>query len=95
MLGQAPARVNQVNGTPPFRDGDPLDARGVSVTIEPSAARDPTDRLVTPEDMAHTVYHAMGVTDLEATDREGKRFSLLPDGEPIRGLFQESPERGR
>jgi uncharacterized protein (DUF1501 family) len=47
----------------------------------------PADRLVTPEDVAHTVYQAMGVTDLEATDREGRRFHLMPDGAPIRGLF--------
>jgi hypothetical protein len=47
----------------------------------------PADRVVAPEDVAHTVYHAMGVDDLEATDREGKRFHLMPDGEPIRGLF--------
>ncbi len=47
----------------------------------------PADRLVTPEDVAHTVYHAMGVTDLEATDREGKPFHLMPDGAPLRALF--------
>jgi hypothetical protein len=47
----------------------------------------PMDRQVAPEDVAHTVYHAMGITDLEATDREGRRFHLMPDGAPIHGLF--------
>jgi uncharacterized protein (DUF1501 family) len=51
------------------------------------AAAYPADRKVTPEDVARTVYHAMGIDDLEATDREGRRFSLQPDGEVIRGLF--------
>jgi uncharacterized protein (DUF1501 family) len=47
----------------------------------------PADRVVLPEDVARTIYHAMGIDDLEATDREGKRFNLLPDGQIIRGLF--------
>jgi hypothetical protein len=47
----------------------------------------PADRKVGPEDVAKTVYFAMGIDDLEATDREGRRFNLLPDGAPIRGLF--------
>jgi hypothetical protein len=47
----------------------------------------PADRKVAPEDVAKTVYHAMGIENLEATDREGRRFHLMPDGEPILGLF--------
>jgi hypothetical protein len=47
----------------------------------------PADRKVAPEDVARTVYHAMGIRDLEATDREGRPFALMPDGEPILGLF--------
>jgi hypothetical protein len=47
----------------------------------------PADRKVAPEDVARTVYHALGINELEATDREGRRFSLLPEGEVIRGLF--------
>src|SRR5262249_34853492 len=47
----------------------------------------PADRTVAPEDVARTVYAAMGVEDLEATDREGRRFQLMPGGGPIRGLF--------
>jgi hypothetical protein len=47
----------------------------------------PADRKVAPEDVARTVYAAMGIEDLEATDREGRRFQLMPDGEPMRGLL--------
>jgi uncharacterized protein (DUF1501 family) len=47
----------------------------------------PADRKVTPADIAATVYHAMGISDLEAHDREGKPYSLLADGSPIVELF--------
>lgn len=47
----------------------------------------PADRKVTPADIAKTVYHAMGITDLEARDREGRPYSLLAEGEPILDLF--------
>jgi hypothetical protein len=40
----------------------------------------PADRLVAPEDIARTTYHAMGIHDLEAIDREGRPFNLLPEG---------------
>src|SRR5947209_3519738 len=39
----------------------------------------PADRPVAPEDIAKTVYYAMGIDDLEAEDREGRPFDLLPD----------------
>jgi Protein of unknown function (DUF1501) len=47
----------------------------------------PADRKVTPADVAKTVYHAMGITDLEARDREGRPYNLLADGDPILDLF--------
>jgi Protein of unknown function (DUF1501) len=47
----------------------------------------PADRKVTPADVARTVYHAMGITDLEARDREGRPYTLLAEGEPILDLF--------
>ena len=47
----------------------------------------PADRKVTPADVAATVYHAMGITDLEAHDKEGRPYSLLTDGSPIVDLF--------
>jgi hypothetical protein len=47
----------------------------------------PADRKVTPADVAGTVYHAMGISDLEARDREGRPYNLLGEGEPILDLF--------
>ncbi|RUL85051.1 DUF1501 domain-containing protein [Tautonia sociabilis] len=47
----------------------------------------PADRPVTPAHVAHTVYHAMGLQDLQATDVEGRPFPLLSEGAPIRDLF--------
>lgn len=43
----------------------------------------PSDRPVSPSDIAATVYAAAGITDLEALDREGRPFFLQPDGRPI------------
>jgi hypothetical protein len=47
----------------------------------------PVDRPVGPEDLAATIYDAMGITDLTARSREGQQFNLLEDGEPMRELF--------
>lgn len=47
----------------------------------------PFDKVVTPADITKTVYHAMGIHDLTATDREGRPYDLLAEGEPIRELF--------
>ncbi len=47
----------------------------------------PADRPVTPAHIAKTVYHAMGVEDLEFRDREGRPYNLLPDGYPLTELF--------
>ena len=47
----------------------------------------PSDRRVAPEDIAKTIYHALGIDDLHALDREGRPFNLLEEGEVIRGLF--------
>src|SRR5713226_261940 len=47
----------------------------------------PADRPVAPEDIAKTVYFAMGIDNLEAIDREGRPFNLLPEGRPLRDLF--------
>ncbi|HVK11023.1 MAG TPA: DUF1501 domain-containing protein [Gemmataceae bacterium] len=43
----------------------------------------PADRAVTPADVAKTVYHAMGITDLEHRDREGRPYDLMGEGEPL------------
>jgi uncharacterized protein (DUF1501 family) len=47
----------------------------------------PADRCVAPEDIAHTLYHSMGIDDLEARDREGRPFNLLPEGRILTELF--------
>jgi hypothetical protein len=47
----------------------------------------PADRLVAPEDVAKTVYYSLGVDNLEAVDREGRPFNLMPEGDVIRGIF--------
>ena len=47
----------------------------------------PADKPVTPAHVAHTVYHAMGVTDLQARDAQNRPFQLLDSGEPLYDLF--------
>jgi uncharacterized protein (DUF1501 family) len=47
----------------------------------------PADHPVTPADVTKTVYHAMGIHDLDATDRDGRQFNLLAEGEPLASLF--------
>ena len=47
----------------------------------------PADNPVTPAHIAKTVYHAMGIPNLEDRDRDGRLFNLLADGEPIVSLF--------
>jgi hypothetical protein len=47
----------------------------------------PADKQVAPEDIARTVYHAMGIDNLEAIDREGRPLNLLPEGAVLRELF--------
>jgi hypothetical protein len=54
-----------------------------------------TDRLaaypatdpVTPADIAKTVYHAMGTSDLQAQDAQGRPYHLLEEGRPLWQLF--------
>ncbi len=47
----------------------------------------PADRPVTPADVTKTVYHAMGIHDLDAMDGQGRPFNLLADGNPMVDLF--------
>jgi uncharacterized protein (DUF1501 family) len=47
----------------------------------------PADNVVGPEDIAKTVFHAMGIDDLTATDREGRPYHLMEEGRPILALF--------
>jgi hypothetical protein len=47
----------------------------------------PADKPVTPAHIAKTVYHAMGVHDLEAKDKDGRVFNLLAEGTSLAELF--------
>lgn len=47
----------------------------------------PAEHPLTPADITHTVYHAMGINDLQATDRQGRPYDLLADGKPVVELF--------
>jgi uncharacterized protein (DUF1501 family) len=47
----------------------------------------PAEKPVTPAHIARTVYHAMGITDLTASDRQGRPFRLLDYGRPLTELF--------
>jgi hypothetical protein len=47
----------------------------------------PADNPVAPEHIARTVFHAMKIDNLTATDREGRPFHLLDEGRPLTELF--------
>ena len=47
----------------------------------------PADRPVAPEDITRTIYHAMGIRDLDARDSQGRPFRLLEQGRTITDLF--------
>ncbi|WP_435005389.1 DUF1501 domain-containing protein [Tundrisphaera lichenicola] len=47
----------------------------------------PAEHPVGPEEIARTMFHAMGIEDGEALDREGRPFALLPPGRALTELF--------
>lgn len=47
----------------------------------------PSDKPLTPADVTRTVYHAMGITDLQAFDNQNRPYDLLADGHVIDELF--------
>ncbi|HCS51619.1 MAG TPA: DUF1501 domain-containing protein, partial [Planctomycetaceae bacterium] len=47
----------------------------------------PIDKPVTPADIAHTVYHAMGINDLIAYDKLERPYHLLENSKPLTELF--------
>ena len=47
----------------------------------------PADNPVASADIAHTVYRALGIDDLNATDAENRPFRLMEEGQPISSLF--------
>jgi hypothetical protein len=52
-----------------------------------SRAEYPADKPLTPADIAKTVYAAMGINNLEATDPQGRPYNLLAEGQAIEDLF--------
>ena len=47
----------------------------------------PVEKVMGPENIAHTVYHAMGIDDLTATDVTGRPFTIREKGRPLPALF--------
>jgi hypothetical protein len=47
----------------------------------------PAHKPVTPADITKTVYHAMGIHNLETTDNQNRPYNLLAEGTPITELF--------
>ena len=47
----------------------------------------PAEKPITSAHVTKTVYHAMGIDNLEATDREGRPYDLLAEGAPLTELF--------
>ncbi|HEV3078865.1 MAG TPA: DUF1501 domain-containing protein [Gemmataceae bacterium] len=47
----------------------------------------PAENPVAPEHIAKTVFHALGIDDFHAIDREGRPFNLMEDGRPLTELF--------
>jgi hypothetical protein len=47
----------------------------------------PAEKPVTPAHIAKTIYHQMGVHELEAKDPDGRVFNLLAEGDPIHELI--------
>jgi len=42
---------------------------------------------LTPADVTKTVYHAMGISDLTAYDKQSRPYHLLEEGQPLKSLF--------
>ncbi|MEX0725362.1 MAG: DUF1501 domain-containing protein [Planctomycetaceae bacterium] len=47
----------------------------------------PASKPVTPAHITKTVYHAMGIHNLEAFDAENRPYNLLDEGDPLLDLF--------
>ena len=47
----------------------------------------PSSNPVTPADITKTVYHAMGIENLETFDNQGRPYNLLEEGNPLVELF--------
>jgi len=60
---------------------------GREVGESDARAEYPKHRPIDPADVVKTVYHAMGIENLEATDLQGRPYNLLEDGKPLLQLF--------
>jgi hypothetical protein len=60
---------------------------GREIGATDARAEYPRHRPIDPADVVKTVYHAMGITDLEATDPLGRPYNLLEEGKPLTELF--------
>ena len=47
----------------------------------------PAEKPVGPEDITRSVYHAMGIEDLDAVDPLGRPYNLLEEGRILSDLF--------
>ena len=47
----------------------------------------PKDKPIGPEDVAATVYQAMGITEPLASDNQDRRFKLAESARPLSELF--------
>ena len=79
-----PGRDHWIHSLPALLAGGGI-AGGQIYGSSDAVAAYPADRPCSPEDLAATVYHAMGITpeDLMWTDRIGRPQSLLAEGEPL------------
>jgi Protein of unknown function (DUF1501) len=59
-------------------------ARGRVVGKSDKIASDPIERRVSPKDILATIYHLLGIDPAATiTDRQGRPFAIMPDGEVI------------
>lgn len=61
--------------------------RGFVLGASDRIAGYPVDEPVGPEDLAATIYHALGIDDLRAATPEGREFDLVDIGRPMLGLY--------
>jgi uncharacterized protein (DUF1501 family) len=47
----------------------------------------PRDNPIGPEHIARTIFHALGIDDMKAIDREGRPFQLMEEGWALTELF--------
>ena len=76
-----------LDALPDRRAGRRRHSRRPDLRLERPLGEYPADNPVTPADIAKTVYHAMGIDDLEARDREGRPLQPAGRRRTARSLF--------